>query len=147
MNTKKVVAIFVALIILVVVFLIIFPKFIKKPTTLLPTPTPSVEEQLEQRLNGLVIPDDAEKIDLKNVSGGEAMGIATKSEVVADLPDLSRGESYQVLLSNGAKTVLLGTMKQAKGGWILEYDLSKYPGYNQIIVVKGSQHILEGTFH
>lgn len=146
MNTKKIILIFVALIVLVVVFLIIFPKFNKKPSTTLPVGTPSVEQQLEQKLNGLTIPNDVEKIELKNVSGGEAMGIATRTEVVADLPELPIGKSYQVLLGNGTKTVLLGTMHQAKGGWILEYDSSKYPGYDQITVVRGSEHILEGSF-
>ena len=34
----------------------------------------------------------------------------------------------------------------AKGGWILDYSSSKYPGYNKIIVTQGTAHILEGSF-
>lgn len=146
MNTRKFVAILIVLVVVVILFLVLFPKFNKKPVVILPNATPGVEDQLKKKLNGLVIPDDAEKIDLRNTSGGEGMGIATKTEVIADLPDLSSGQVYQVLLGNGAKTVLLGNMRQAKGGYILEYNLSKYPGYNQITVVRGLEHILEGTF-
>lgn len=146
MNTKKIVAILVTLAAVIILFLILFPKLNKKPSVTFPNPTPSVEDQLKEKLNGLVIPDDAEKIELKNVSGGEGMGIATSTEVVADLPEPPAGQTYQVLLGNGTKTILLGSLRQAKGGYILEYNLSKYPEYNQIIVVRGLQHILEGTF-
>lgn len=111
-----------------------------------PSPTPSVVKQVEEKFKGLLIPDDSTKIELKNVSNIEGIGVATNTEVLADLPELGRGESYQVLLSNGTKTVLLGNLKQAKGGWILEYDLSKHVGYKEIIVSKGSKEILKGSF-
>lgn len=94
----------------------------------------------------MTIPEDAEKIELKNVSGGEGIGIATRSEILADLPPPGKGESYQVHLSNGSKTILLGAMRLAKGGFMIEYDSSKYPGYNQVIISKGSVRILEGSF-
>ena len=146
MNTKRIITIFVVLIIAVAAFLILSPRFGKKPPETISTPSPSVEEQLEQKLKGLVIPDDTDKTELKNVSGGEGMGIATSTEVVADLPGLTAGQTYQVLLGNGTKTVLLGTMIQAKGGWMLSYDLSKHSGFNQIFIVRDSERILEGTF-
>lgn len=130
----------------VAIFLVFFPRFGKKPQFTFPSPSPSVEQQLREKLNGLVIPDDKDKIELVNVSDGEGMGIATKTEVVADLPDPPSGRTYQVLLGNGTRTVLLGSLRQAKGGYILEYNLSNYPGYNQITVVLGLQHVLEGTF-
>jgi len=94
----------------------------------------------------LEIPVDAEKVELKNVSGEPGMGIATRNEILADLPALKEGENYQVLLGNGSKTIILGTMRQAKGGYLLEYDSTKYPGYNQVIIIKGSKRILEGSF-
>lgn len=147
MNIKK---IFVFILILIVIFfgVLLISRKNNKNKTLSPllNPTPSIEEQLKNKFNGMVIPLDSERIELKNVSGGEGMGIATKTEIIADLPDLEKGENYQALLSNGTKTVLLGTMQALKGGYILEYNSSKYPGYNKVLVVKGAKTILEGSF-
>jgi hypothetical protein len=66
---------------------------------------------------------------------------------LADLPTLPNGQFYQGWLGNSSgKTVLLGTLKMAKGGWILNYNSSVYPGYNKVIVTVGGKHILEGSF-
>lgn len=147
MNIKRVVIVFVILVIIIVGAFLASQKIKNNRISIsLPEATPTVEQQIEEKFKGLAIPDDAEKIELKNVSGEEGMGIATRNEILADLPDLQRGESYQVILGNGTKTVLLGSMRQAKGGYILEYDSSKYPGYNQIVVVRGAKRILEGSF-
>ena len=147
MGIKRIVAIFLALMLVFVFFFVVFPKIRKNsPPINIPSSTPGIEEQIKEKFKGLEIPVDAEKVELKNVSGEPGMGIATRKEVLADLPALKEGENYQVLISNGSKTMLLGTMRQAKGGYILEYDSSKYSGYNQIIIVKGSVHILEGSF-
>ncbi len=147
MNTKRVLAVFIVLLIIIsAVFLISKNRKSKNALLNLPSPTPSITEQIQNQFGGITIPENVEKIELKNVSNIEGMGIATRSEVLADLPDLATGESYQVYLGNGTKTVLVGTMRQAKGGWILEYNSSKFPGYNQIFVKKGSEVILEGSF-
>jgi hypothetical protein len=112
-----------------------------------PSATPSVQEQLQNKFNGLVVPKDTESADLKDVSGGNAIGLATRSEILADLPTPPVGENYQGWLEDSSgNTILLGTLKTAKGGWILSYDSSKYPGYNKIIVTLGEKHILEGSF-
>jgi hypothetical protein len=75
------------------------------------------------------------------------MGIATRSEILADLPGLNVGQKYQGYLENSSgKTVLLGTLKAEKGGWILNFDSAKYPEYNKVIVTQGTKHILEGSF-
>jgi hypothetical protein len=72
------------------------------------------------------------------------MGLATRNEILADLPS---GQSYQGWLENSnGKTVLLGTLKMAKGGWLLNYNSGAYPGYNKVIVTAGQKHILEGSF-
>jgi hypothetical protein len=90
---------------------------------------------------------DVEKIELKDVSGGSGIGIATRNEILADLSTLPNGQFYQGWLENSSgKTVLLGTLKLAKGGWILNYNSSVYPGYNKVIVTAGTKHILEGSF-
>jgi len=146
-NTKKILIIFVVLVIAVAVFLLFFKvRDTKNKVQPLPLQTPSVTERVQEKFKGLTIPDDSTKIELKNISNIEGAGIATQTEVLADLPELEKGETYQVLLSNGVKTVLLGNLKQAKGGWILEYDLSKYVGYKELIVSKGSTEILKGSF-
>ena len=147
MNIKRVVIVFVVLAIIIAGALLVSQKIKNNRTSIsFPEATPTVEQQIEEKFKGLIIPDDAEKVELKNVSGEEGMGMATRNEILADLPDLQKGENYQVLLGNGIKTVLLGSMRQAKGGYLLEYDSSKYPGYNQIVVVRGVKHILEGSF-
>jgi hypothetical protein len=147
MNIRRVIVSFVVLI-LIVTGIMIFLKLRNKnnPSIVLPLSTPTVEEQIESKLNGLVIPDDGNKIELKNVSNLEALGIATEKGVYANLPDLEEGEHYRVLLGNGTKTIVLGNLTKAKGGWILEHDLSKYVGYKQIFILKGEQRILEGSF-
>ena len=112
-----------------------------------PTATPSVQQQIQNKFNGLTIPKGEPSIDLKDVSRGSGMGIATKSEILADLPDLPQGQIYQGYLENSfGKTALLGTLKSEKGGWILNYDSGKFPGYNKVIVAVGAKHILEGSF-
>jgi hypothetical protein len=74
------------------------------------------------------------------------MGIATRSEILADLPTPAAGQYYQGWLGNGQKLVLIGTLNNAKGGWILDYSSVKYPGYNQVVVTLAGKHILEGSF-
>lgn len=112
-----------------------------------PTATPSIQTQIEGKFKGLIIPTDAEKIDLKDVSGGSGMGLATRNEILADLPVLPSGQFYQGWLENASgKTALLGTLKSVKGGWILNYNSSVYPGYNKVVVMVGEKHILEGSF-
>ena len=147
MNIKRIAIIFLVIVVLIAGLLIILQKNkAKKVTPMLKDIGPSVEQQLREKFTGLKIPNDTEKIELKNVSGGEGIGIATRSEIIADLPELSGQENYQVFVSNGDKTIFLGNLKEAKGGWILEFDISKFKGYNQIIVTNGQKHILEGSF-
>lgn len=145
MKTRDVVIGLIVLVVLVSAAFLIRRGLTKKTLTV-PTPTPSVQQQIENSFGGITIPAGIEKTDLVNVSGGEGVGIATKTEVLANLPDLEAGQSYQVWLQKDDKKVLLGKMRIAKGGWILEYDSSKYPGYNKIIVTLGDKNILEGSF-
>lgn len=143
---RRIITAFLVLVVIIAGVIYFSQKNKNKSSLTLPSPTPSITQQVTNKFNGFTIPSDAEKIELKNVSGGEGMGIATRNEVLADLPGIPAGKNYQVFLGNGVKTILLGSMRQAKGGYLLEYDSSKYPGYNQIIVVVGTKHILEGSF-
>ena len=112
-----------------------------------PTVTPSIQQKLQSKFQNLIIPTGGDQIDLTDVSGGSSMGIATRNEIIADLPTLTKGQFYQAYLANtSGKTVLLGTLVNKKGGWILDYDSSKFPGYEKILILQGSTHILEGSF-
>jgi hypothetical protein len=143
---RDVFAVFVVVVIIIVAVLVIRGRM--KTTKLsVPSATPSIQQQIQNKFNGLTIPQGEPSIDLKDVSGGSGMGIATRSEILADLPDLPKGQVYQGYLENSlGRIVLLGTLKSEKGGWILNYDSSNFPGYNKVIVVVGVKHILEGSF-
>ena len=133
----------VGLVILVILIggVLIIKKSLSVPQTL------TTQEKIEKTFNGLKIPNDAERIDLTDVSGGESFGIATNTEILANLPDLSSGQVYQAwLLNDQGKKILLGSLKNAKGGYIIEYNSSKYPTYTKIVVSLGSKNILEGSF-
>lgn len=112
-----------------------------------PTPTPSITQKMNNTFPGLNIPQGSVKAELKDVTGGESYGVATETEIVANLPDLKAGQVYQAWLTNeSGKKLLLGNLKLAKGGFILEYNSSKYQGYNKISITLGTKSILEGSF-
>ncbi|MCX6704055.1 MAG: hypothetical protein NTZ07_01270 [Candidatus Woesebacteria bacterium] len=145
MRAKDILAAFIVIVVVVAGILVIKNRA-KIAQKVSPTASPSIQQQIESKFKGLVIPGDQEKIELKDVSGGLGMGIATRNEILADLPTLPNGQFYQGRLEKDGKTVLLGTLKMAKGGWILNYNSSVYPGYNKVIVTVGEKHILEGSF-
>lgn len=146
MNAKRIIFAFVFLILLIVVFLAVYLKDKQTSFLTVPLSTPGVEERMQEKFEGLKIPDDEEKIELKNVSDSEALGIATKKGLYADLPDPEKGKVYRVILENGLKKITLGNLTKTKAGWFLEYDLSKYEGYSKISVTENGNTILEGTF-
>jgi hypothetical protein len=146
MKSRDVIIGFVFLVVLVAGILWIF-RVKNNKTTSLPLPTPSISQKVNNAFPGLNIPDGVERVNLSDVTGGNSIGVATRTEVVANLPDLSGKQQYQVLLENASgRDVNLGTMRISKSGWILQYNSSKYPGYNKVIVVLGTTHILEGSF-
>jgi hypothetical protein len=144
MKGRDVLIAFIVLVVIIAAVLIAGKKKVNILST--PTATPTILQQIQSKFSGLTIPQGEPSIDLKNVSGGQAMGIATRSEILADLPVPPAGQYYQGWLGNGQKLVLIGTLRNAKGGWILDYNSSKFPGYNQIVVTLAGKHILEGSF-
>jgi len=86
---------------------------------------------------GINIPDEGEKIELSN---GNLRAVVTKNNnlisIVADLPELKVGESYEV--------VGLGNLQQAKGGYILNSELSE--NITEITIKQGDVTILQGSF-
>lgn len=146
MKTRDIVTGLIVLVVLIAGVLII-RNARNKISVSGPSATPSISEQLSKTFPGFNIPAGTETADLKDVSGGSAMGVATRTEIVANLPTLSGGQFYQAFLENSqGKQVLLGTLRLTKSGWMVSYDSSKYPGYSKVIVATGGKHILEGSF-
>lgn len=105
------------------------------------------------------IPDGVNSVELKDISGGDGRGIATETEILVDADDPATNEYYEAWLEKDNKLVSLGKLQMAKGGWLLNYDKSKYEDYKKIIVSlekitdvysitdnKIETRILEGSF-
>ena len=129
--------------------------------------TLSVEDAIEDKFN-LQIPEDVDKAELKDTSGGTASAIATRKfennkfelSILADMPDPSTGKFYQAWLTKGERDseefsqVSLGRLILAKGGWMLNYSGDKdYSDHAKVIVssegvsdATPEQIILEGSF-
>ena len=136
---------------------------IRKPKRVVP----QVESQtsLEQKIEDsfrLEIPEDVDKAELSDVSGGSSSGIATKKfenekfthSVLADLPDPEGGKFYQGWLTKGDESISTGRLAVAKGGYLLEFESSTdYSDHKGIWVTLEEQsdnapekRILEGSF-
>jgi hypothetical protein len=146
MKGRDVVIGFIFLVLLVAGVLWIFRAKNNKNSNL-PLPTPNISQRIKNAFPNLDIPDGVERANLNDVTGGNSVGVATRTEVVANLADLPSGQYYQVLLENSSgKNVTLGNMRISKSGYILEYNSANFSGYNKVIVANGSTHVLEGSF-
>jgi hypothetical protein len=133
--------------------------------------TPSVASTTESKIKNrfmLEIPDDVEKAELKDVSGGESYGVATRKfesgvfthTVLADLSTPESGFFYEGWLVRGKQGdadfdfFSTGKMRIAKGGYLLEFSANiDYPEYKGVVITlektedkKPETHILEGSF-
>jgi hypothetical protein len=164
MNRRDIV---IGFIILAVVAAIIY--FVRRPkvTPIETLPTPSVEEQIEDKFK-IKIPEDTQKAELKDITGGTLSGIAARKyeagkfslTLLADLPDLATGEFYQAWLVRGTtgnanySLISIGQMRIAKGGYLLDYSGNvDYTDYQSVIVSLETKlgqlpanRILEGSF-
>lgn len=111
-----------------------------------------IEQNFKDKYN-ITIPDDVEKTSLVDVSGGNGSGIATRNEVLVDLPDPELSTFYQAWLEKDGKLISIGKMAMEKGGWLVRYNGAAYPDYNKVIVSlekvfdsKIEQKVLEGSF-
>lgn len=131
------------------------------------TSVPSVEEQIESSFK-TDIPDDVEKLELKDVENVGGIAIATRNfeagkfsaAVLADLSEPGNSRFYQAWITQGdpadenANFILLGTMRVAKGGYVVEYqsntDYSNYDGFLITLEEKNDntpeKHLMEGQF-
>lgn len=137
------------------------PEELQVPETL------SVEKKLEEAFK-IEIPEGIEKIELKDVTGGDATGLATRKfeagsfthTVLADLPDPEPGTFYEGWLVRGEVTdvdfhlISTGKMRVAKGGYLLEFESSTdYSDYKQVVITlekvadnNPEEHVLEDSF-
>lgn len=143
---------------------------IQVSNSLTPSPSPfvqGIEQNIQERFR-VTLPENVDKAELKDVSGGNGSAIATKkyennrfdSTVLADLPDPADGKPYHAWLTRGTEdqdeyeVVYMGTLQIAKGGYIVDYqntlDLS---GFTQVIVSrdktpdnKPQNILLQGSF-
>ncbi len=97
--------------------------------------TLSSEETFEDKFN-IQIPDDVDKAELKDVSGGNGSGLATRKfenntfthSVLVDLPDPQQGSFYEAWLvrdeegSDDFSVISTGKLRLAKGGWTLDFQ-------------------------
>ncbi len=144
LKTRDIVIGFIVLVILIS-GVILAKKAKNNNLRINPSPTPSIQSKIQDTFNGYTIPSDEYKVELKDVSESGGFGIATKTEILANLPEPKIGETYEAWLTKDSKLVKLGQMREAKGGWILESDFSNYSGY-KIVITLGGKHVLEGSF-
>jgi len=120
---------------------------LKVPQTL------SVQDDIEDKFN-ISIPDEVDKAELIDVSGGNAYGIATREyinnkyvhTVLADLPELDSG-NYEAELEKDGDTIKTGTLRLAKGGYLLEYESDlNLDDYKLVKVKSDDKIILQGSF-
>jgi hypothetical protein len=146
MKTRDIV---LGLIVLIVLVLgVLWIKKVRTDRALRLQTTPSTEEKISNSFGDIQIPDDATKVELSDVSGGDGFGVATEDMVLADLPDPEAGTFYQVWIEKDGKLTSLGKMRIAKGGWLLEGNVS-----DKVIVSREKvfdstleTKILEGSF-
>jgi hypothetical protein len=159
----------IGVIILAVLALVIYFWQAKKPKLSVPEePSPtSTEESFETKFN-ITIPEDVEKTNLIDITGGNSEGLATRKydngtfmhSVLADLPDPDGNNFYEGWLVRGKPGendfdfISTGKMKVAKGGWVLNFDSSTdYTDYEGVVITLETvfddtpeEHILEGSF-
>lgn len=105
-------------------------------------------EQFLQNLD-VEIPEDATRVNLRDVAGTEGAGIATRrpqgdvllQSLLVALPDPQPGEFYEAYLLSSDETqdpMYLGKMRMVKGGWALDYQLDSQEAqdYSKIQVTR-----------
>lgn len=165
---KRDIAIGLGVVALVILGIFLWSRGEKAPQ-IPPSPTISPEDRLERSFK-YDIPEDHEKVALKDVSGGNGSGLATRNYekgvfthvVLADLPDPTppAGGFYEGWLTRGKPGdanfayFSSGKMRIAKGGYLLEFQANKdYSDHKGVVITlekiddkKPEKHILEGSF-
>lgn len=153
MGRKEVfVGLFVVLVILGIVFGVKKARDSKVKPLNIPT---SVETQeLESKFN-LTIPDDVEKINLQVAFGFEGVGVATRKFangvfshiIIADLPEPASGSYQSWLIKDDNTKIPTGTLRLAKGGYLLDFTSNiNYSDYKKVEVKLSDKIVMTGSF-
>lgn len=156
-----------AVVLLAVAGLIYWRQLSKKDEVQTVPETLSVEDKIADKFK-YDVPEDVEKAELKDVTGGDGSALTTRkfennkftSTILADLSDPVAGSFYQGWLVKGEKgsddykIISLGKLTVAKGGWMLNYSgVTNYSDYNKVLITLEKTFdnttettILEGSF-
>ncbi len=162
-SGKKDILIGFVIIAVIITSILLFKKYRpnqnNKPSPTTPSQTIEFKKEFENNFR-YSIPENVNAIELQDVSGGDARGIATENEILVDAKDPEQNYFYEAWLEKDGNLVTLGKLNIAKGGWLLEYDKSKYDdkilpdSYKKIIISletkldnKIEKRILEGSFN
>ena len=162
----------IGLVILLVVGAFIFfsRKAQKQDGLQIITPTPqtlAIQDKIEENFK-IQIPEDVDKAELTDVTGGSSSGIVTRKfensiftmAILADLPEAGAGSLYQGWLARGQEgdgnfsLINLGNLTLVKGGYMLNFRSSNdYTDHKNVVVTiesvndtKAEKHILAGSF-
>ncbi|MFC1625898.1 anti-sigma factor [Patescibacteria group bacterium] len=147
MNRKDIIT---GLIVVIILAVVIFLFKRGKDNLQVPQETnvPSVEENIQSAFN-IEIPEGVEKMELKDISGGDASGIATKDTVLADLPEPGSGYFYQVWVEKDGELTSLGKMWMVKGGYLFNGKIDEQKvvvSKEKVLDATPETKILEGSF-
>lgn len=121
------------------------PEELRVPQTL------SVEDQIEEAFD-LEIPEDVEKVELVDITSSGYTAMATRKyengrfelNILADLPE---GKYTAEIMNEEGEAKLLGNLRIAKGGYLLELQTSQdLRDYSKVRVKMGDKEVLEGKF-
>jgi hypothetical protein len=129
--------------------------------------TLSVEDTIEEMFN-VEIPEDVEKAEMRDVSGGDASAVATRKyeegkfthSVLADLADPEPDTFYQGWLqrdeegSESYSLISTGRLRTAKGGYLLEFEsAADFSDHGKVMISSEKvddgqmeEKVLEGSF-
>lgn len=158
MERRSLVIGFVTLVLILTIVFLFYKNSKTNISTITTLPTPSSEERIENKFN-LQIPDDTEKAEISSTNK-DLSGIATRKYegglfTVDVLVDLPQGDYKAWLLKNdGDEPILMGNLSAAKGGYILNFDVSKdLRDYKRVTITSGAQSfynnesiVLQGNF-
>ncbi len=143
-----------AIVLVVIIVGLLIRRSRNRVTTTTPTPisNTSLTQEIQDKFK-YQIPKDVNSIELKDATGGDSRGIATEKEILVDAPTPETGYFYQGWLENNGNLVSLGKLQIAKGGWLINFDGTKYPDHKKVIVSQEKvldntleKKILEGSF-
>ncbi len=123
-----------------------------KPVPTNPPVSVTYKEDFENTFK-LDIPDNTDMIELKDVSGGNARGIVTETEILVDADEPESNHFYEAWLEKGEVLLPIGRLLSAKGGWLLKFNKTKDMDYDKIVISlektndnKLESRVLEGSF-